>query len=122
MKTISNVMVLALVCLAAMALSGCLTQTSSPLQNQYGPAAAYTRASQEPLADFWFDTRVVHPAFGMATNWNLGAQVVDQRELGNSRALGRPNPMAAVGAVDRYQKGQVRALPETSLEAGGNSE
>ena len=105
--------------LCAFLAAGCATQSSSPLQNQYGPAAAATRAPEGVAPDQWFSSLAVHPSFALATNWNLGAQVIDQRELSQPRRLGGPNPMAAVGAVDRYQKGQVRALPETSLEAGG---
>jgi type IV pilus biogenesis protein CpaD/CtpE len=110
---------LALLAPVSALLQGCAAQTTSPLQNQYGPAASATRAAGGTLPDFWFATGAVHPSFALATNWNLGAQVADQRELSATRALGPPNPMAAVGAVDRYQKGQVRALPEASLEAGG---
>ena len=113
---------MALICaflLCAFLLAGCVTHSSSPLQNQYGPAMAATRPPEGLAPNFWFSSLAVHPSFALATNWNLGAQVIDQRELSQPRRLGGPNPMAAVGAVDRYQKGQVRALPETSLVAGG---
>lgn len=40
-------------------------------------------------------------------------------DLETPRALGDPNPQAAIGAVDRYQRGSVRPFGDVSLEAGG---
>ena len=119
MKIYPAAILLAVALAGAISLAGCASQTSSPLQNQYGPGASASKAAPAILPDYWFSTAAVHPSFALATNWNLGAQIYDQRELSATRALGPPNPMSAVGAVDRYQKGQVRGLPETSLEAGG---
>ena len=118
MKMYPAAILLVLTLACVISLVGCASQ-SSPLQNQYGPVASSSRAAPAILPDYWFSTAAVHPSFALATNWNLGAQVSDQRELSATRALGPPNPMSAVGAVDRYQKGQVRGLPETSLDAGG---
>ncbi|MDR1608096.1 MAG: hypothetical protein LBT38_06780 [Deltaproteobacteria bacterium] len=99
-------------------LVGCAQQTQT-LQNQYGPRSTATKAEESPFDDYWFSTRISHPNYAQATNNNLGAQIVDQKDLTEPRKVGNPNPMAAVGAVERYQKGEVRALSETEIEAGG---
>jgi type IV pilus biogenesis protein CpaD/CtpE len=75
------------------------------------------KADYHELDDFWLSSASVHPDFGAATNYNLGVQAADPERLFQPAALGRPNPMAAVGAVERYQKGQIRALGDQSLEA-----
>jgi type IV pilus biogenesis protein CpaD/CtpE len=75
-----------------------------------------------PLDDYWFSQAAVHPDFGAATNINLGLQVVKPEQLAAPASLGPPNPMATVGAVERYQKGEVRALGEQALEAGQSGE
>jgi hypothetical protein len=100
--------------------AGCAQQTSMT-QNQYGPRAAATQAKPDMFTDYWFNTKVLSPFFALATNSNLGAQIVRQDEITKPRKLGPVNPMAAVGAVDRYQKGQVRALPDVEVSVGGGS-
>jgi hypothetical protein len=101
-------------------LVGC-AQKTSPLQNQYGPRASATKAKGNFFDNMWLSAKLVHPSFAIATNNNLGLQIVRQDEITKPRPLGQPNPMAAVGAVDRYQKGQVRALPEMEITVGGGS-
>jgi hypothetical protein len=75
-------------------------------------------AERGQLDDSWFTGAAVHPDFGQATNHNLAVQMVDKERLDRPLRLGRVNPMAAVGAVERYQKGEVRALGDQNLEAG----
>jgi hypothetical protein len=75
-------------------------------------------AARGPVDDFWLTRRSVHPDFARATNHNIGAQVSDPGEMNAKTAIGDPNPMSAVGAVERYQKGEVRALQEQTMEAG----
>ncbi|MDR1658288.1 MAG: CpaD family pilus assembly lipoprotein [Deltaproteobacteria bacterium] len=71
-----------------------------------------------PMDDFWLTRKSVHPYFARATNANIAAQVVDKIDLFTPRSLGTPNPMSAVGAVQRYQKGEVREIGEQSLQPG----
>ena len=54
-----------------------------------------------------------------ATARNLAQQAAEPSDLEMPRALGDPNPQAAIGAVDRYQRGSVRPFGDVSLEAGG---
>jgi len=57
--------------------------------------------------------------FAHATARNLAQQAAVPSDLETPRALGDPNPQAAIGAVDRYQRGSVRPFGDVSLEAGG---
>ncbi|MDR2444262.1 MAG: hypothetical protein LBE31_12190 [Deltaproteobacteria bacterium] len=98
-----------------------MTQNNYLLQNQYGPQFDNTRPPVSPLEGNWLSTKSVSRDFGLATNVSLGQEITDRTELATPKTLGKSNPMASVGAVERYQKGQVRALPEISLEAGGES-
>jgi type IV pilus biogenesis protein CpaD/CtpE len=75
-------------------------------------------AEAGPVDDYWLTRKAIHPSFGMATNYNLSRQVANSDELERPRKLGSPNPMASVGAVERYQKGEVRPLSDQTLEAG----
>jgi hypothetical protein len=109
-----------LIFLLSPVFAGC-AQTTSPLQNQYGPNAAATQAKAGFFDNMWFSAKLIHPSFAVATNSNLGLQIVRQDEITKPRSLGQPNPMAAVGAVERYQKGQVRALSEIDVSVGGSS-
>jgi hypothetical protein len=117
MKFLTNIMVMAIFFISPF-LAGCAQQTSS-LQNQQGQRAAATKAKDGVFDDWWFSSKIVHPSFGVSTNANIAAHLVNQAELEKPRALGKVNPMAAVGAVDRYQQGQVRALPEVDVSVGG---
>jgi hypothetical protein len=75
-------------------------------------------AETGPLDNFWLTRNAVHPDFAKATNANLAVQAVRPGDLKGRRGIGAPNPMAAVGAVETYQKGEIKALPENSLSAG----
>jgi hypothetical protein len=68
--------------------------------------------------DHWYSAEAVSPWFGLSTEGNIAAQLKWVQELDSPEALGPPNPLAAVGAVGRYQRGQVRALIEQNIEAG----
>jgi hypothetical protein len=120
MKFQSNNILVLTILLLSVIFVGCAQQTS-PLQNQYGPRAAATQTQTGVFDNLWLSGRLVHPSFAIATNNNLGLQIVRQDEIIKPRPLGAPNPMAAVGAVDRYQKGQVRALADIDTTVGGSS-
>jgi type IV pilus biogenesis protein CpaD/CtpE len=120
MKSLANKITTIAICLLATILAGCARQTSH-LQNQYGARAAATEAKADIFDNIWLSAKIVHPSFAVSTNNNVGSQLVNPAEQASPRSLGPVNPMAAVGAVDRYQKGQVRALPEVSVDVGGGS-
>jgi hypothetical protein len=120
MKSLANNILIMTIFTISSLLVGCSHQ-SSHLQNQYGPRAAVTQAKDDFFDDMWFSSKTVHHSFAASTNNNLGSQLVNETELAKPRALGPVNPMAAVGAVERYQKGQVRALSEVSVEVGGGN-
>lgn len=67
----------------------------------------------------WWSAQAVSNNYGHATARNLAQQAANPADLKEARTLGEQNPQAAVGAVDRYQRGSVRPLGEVSLEAGG---
>ena len=67
----------------------------------------------------WWNAQAVSDNFAHATARNLAQQAAVPSDLETPRALGNPNPQAAIGAVDRYQRGAVRPFGEVSLEAGG---
>lgn len=67
---------------------------------------------------YWFNRNAVDPEFGRAMEANLGRQYVEKRQLDVPESLSDPNPVAAVGAVDRYQGGKVRGLSDQSVEVG----
>ncbi|MDR1046029.1 MAG: hypothetical protein LBP33_13125 [Candidatus Adiutrix sp.] len=83
-----------------------------------------TVALVQPLAcrsfgePHWYSSAGVSHGFGASTEWNEASQLADIYELAFPKPIGRPNPLAAVGAVERYQKGQVRPLLSQSIEAG----
>lgn len=66
----------------------------------------------------WYSSAAVSQSHGQATEFNLGAQLSSPEELAAPTAIGKANPISATGAVERYQTGQVRGLPEQSIEAG----
>ncbi len=66
----------------------------------------------------WFTANAVHPAFGAATEANYARMLHDPAELDRPQELGPPNPIAGVGAVERYQGGQVRGISDQSVEVG----
>ena len=67
----------------------------------------------------WWNAQAVSDNFAHATARNLAQQAAEPSDLETPRALGDPNPQAAIGAVDRYQRGSVRPFGDVSLEAGG---
>lgn len=69
----------------------------------------------------WYESQYADSDFGSSIATGLAQQADNPRDLMQPRQLDAPNPQAAVGAVERYQKGQVRPLAETSLEAGGST-
>ena len=75
-----------------------------------------------PFAPYWFSSDAVDASFGVSTEANLAAQLAYPNELAMPQRTGSPNPVAAAGAVERYQKGEVRALREQEIEAGKTSE
>lgn len=58
----------------------------------------------------WWNAQAVSDNFAHATARNLAQQAAEPSDLETPRALGDPNPQAAIGAVDRYQRGSVRPL------------
>jgi type IV pilus biogenesis protein CpaD/CtpE len=48
--------------------------------------------------------------FGKATVFNISHSVSNPERLKNPASIGPANSQAAVGAVERYQKGQVRDI------------
>lgn len=69
----------------------------------------------------WYGVRAVSGQLGCSVNANLAAQLVQPAELNTPAQLGAPNAVRAVGAVEAYQRGNVRELNEQKLEAGGGS-
>ena len=67
----------------------------------------------------WYHTQAVSDNYAHATTRNLQQQAANPQDLSQSRSLEAPNPQAAVGAVDRYQRGAVRPFGNVSMEAGG---
>ena len=67
----------------------------------------------------WWNAQAVSDNFAHATARNLAQQAAVPSDLETPRVLGDPNPQAAIGAVDRYQRGSVRPFGDVSLEAGG---
>ena len=76
------------------------------------------QAEDSFFAPYWFTNKAVNPSFGRAMEANLGKQYVDKYQLDVYEKLGSPNPIAAVGAVDRYQSGKVRGLSDQSVKVG----
>jgi hypothetical protein len=77
-----------------------------------------TESRPLPGEPHWYSSMAVSTAFGASSRGNLAAHIVDPREIEKPAALDPPNSIAATGAVENYQTGQVRGLPEQSLEAG----
>lgn len=67
----------------------------------------------------WYSTQAVSDNYGHATARNLNQQAANPLDLERPQTIGDPNPQAAVGAVDRYQRGSVRPFGNVSMEAGG---
>lgn len=70
--------------------------------------------------DYWFSASAVNSQFGASTEANVAAQAHRPQDLVNPSVLDAPNPIATSGAVERYQKGSVRALKGMSIEAGSS--
>lgn len=110
-------------------ISGC---THAPVFSPYEKPAEIAIPDTKPVFDTqnikarkddrWYDAKIASKQFGTATGENLRQQAANEQDLSHPRQLGAPNPQAAVGAVQRYQQGAVRALGEVSLEAGGSSD
>jgi hypothetical protein len=120
-KKLTVLLSLLLFFILSLGLGGCLTHETRLLQNQFGPQAADTRAQPSLIDGYWFSTKAVSPNFGLSMNVSLGNQLANREDLVKPKKLGKPNPMSTVGAVERYQKDQVKALSDISLEAGGQS-
>lgn len=67
----------------------------------------------------WYSTQAVSDNYGHATSRNLAQQAANPNDLDHPQEIGDPNPQAALGAVDRYQRGSVRPFGNVSMEAGG---
>lgn len=78
------------------------------------------QAKPLPFEDQWFSASAVNSQFGVSTEANVAAQAHRPQDLVTPSALGSPNPVATAGAVERYQKGSVRALKGMSIEAGSS--
>lgn len=83
------------------------------------PGISVTVRDVKQSAYHWYSTQAVSDNFGHATARNLAQQAADPRDLEGQQQLDAPNPQAAVGAVERYQRGSVRPFGDVSLEAGG---
>lgn len=88
----------------------------------YHEGVAFTVRDVKTEAYSWYSAQGTSSNYGRATMENLAAQAARPSDLTNPRTLESPNPQAAVGAVDRYQRGEVRPLGEISLEAGGSKQ
>ena len=73
---------------------------------------------KRPMSGYWFSRDPVSPVYGAAMELNLAKQLARTRDLDKPHATGDPNPLAAVGAVERYQKGESRGLGDQSVEVG----
>lgn len=82
-------------------------------------ALAVTVRDPKVSAYRWWNAQAVSDNFAHATARNLAQQAAVPSDLETPRVLGDPNPQAAIGAVDRYQRGSVRPFGDVSLEAGG---
>lgn len=67
---------------------------------------------------YWFSTDAVSPGHGAATELNYSRQMTRKRDYVTPDAAGDPNPLAAVGAVERYQKGESRGIVDQSIQVG----
>ena len=56
--------------------------------------------------------------FSKATSFNLAQQVNNPERLTKPAEIGLPNSQAAVGAVERYQKGDIRDVDNDLGEVG----
>ena len=56
--------------------------------------------------------------FSKATSFNLAQQVNNPERLTKPAEIGLPNNQAAVGAVERYQKGEVRDVDNDLGDVG----
>jgi len=59
----------------------------------------------------------VHSNFGCATISNLGLMVADPADLMRGQAIGPGDAEAAVKAIERYRKGEVKELPKDATSA-----
>ena len=123
-----------LLSLTAPTFLGCTDEIhnySSPVTSasQYHPYAAkaadgttIARVPEENLNDLgdqWYTDKAVGSQYGYSTYSNLAQQIYRPCDLETPEKFDGANPMAATGALERYQKGQVRALPEHNLDVGG---
>lgn len=69
-------------------------------------------------SDHWYTTSAVSHDYARSMEANMELQAVNPEDLTRPAALGAPNPMAATGPIERYQKGEVRELGEVSMDAG----
>lgn len=88
----------------------------------YHEGVAFTIEDVKASGYKWYSAQATSSNYGRATAANLAQQAANPGDLTNPRTLDSPNPQAAVGAVDRYQRGEVRPLGEISLEAGGGKQ
>lgn len=95
-------------------------EPAGPLTYTQGGVDVRIAADKPDVYRTWYDTRHTDDDFGSAMAVGLAQQAHNPVDLVRPRELDAPNPQAAVGAVERYQKGMVRPLSDTSLEAGGS--
>lgn len=88
----------------------------------YHEGVAFTVEDVKASGWKWYSAQATSSNYGRATSANLAQQAANPSDLTNPRTLDAPNPQAAVGAVERYQRGEVRPLGEVSLEAGGGKQ
>ena len=66
----------------------------------------------------WYANLASSTQNGYSVNHNLAAQIAEPCDLVSPKRLGAPNPMAATGAVESYQKGEVTALTDQKVSVG----
>lgn len=98
-----------------------ISQRRTGAGNTLGLVFAGREKSGQPFDNYWFSDSAVSKNFAKSTNANMASQAANPNDLVKPEELGAPNPMAASGAVERYQKGEVRKLGKNSAQAGGSS-